>query len=152
MTVPDPAPRVLFVCLGNICRSPTAEAVLRCLAPDLEIDSAGTGAWHVGNPPHAGAVRAGAARGYDLSPLRARQLAAADFHAFDRIVAMDSQNLADIAARKPAGASARLSRLMDHVQDAPRAEVPDPYFTGDFDGVLDLIEAGCRGLVRDIGR
>ena len=140
--------RVLFVCLGNICRSPTAEAVLRAKAGrDWSIDSAGTGDWHIGKPPYGPAIEAGAARGYDLSPLRARQLSTDDFTAFDLILAMDRQNLADIETLRPPGAATPAGLLLDHAPALGRQEVPDPYFTGDFEEALDLIEAACSELV-----
>lgn len=141
-------PRILFVCLGNICRSPTAEAVLRVMAPDLVVDSAGTGGWHVGDPPHAAAIRAGARRGYDLSPLRGRRLVTTDFDAFDIIVTMDASNTRDTEALRPAGNDTPVMRLLDFAPETRQRDVPDPYYTGDFDGTLDLIEAGCRGLLR----
>jgi len=145
-------PRILFVCLGNICRSPTAEAVLRAMDPALNVDSAGTGAWHVGKPPHADAIRAGARRGYDLSGQRARQVTAADFAAFDLIVAMDRANRDDTEALRPAGCDTPVLRLLELAPGVAVRDVPDPYYTGDFDGVLDLIEAGCRGLLNRLGR
>lgn len=145
-------PRILFVCLGNICRSPTAEAVLRSMAPDLVIDSAGTGAWHLGDPPHGPAVRAAARRGHDLSGLRARQVTAADFHRFDMIVAMDSDNLRAVEALRPAGCDTPVLRLLDMVPGAGQSDVPDPYYTGDFDGALDLITSGCCAFLRRLGR
>ena len=95
--------RLLFVCLGNICRSPAAEGVLRSLAPEMHIDSAGTGDWHVGDPPFGPMQDAARARGFDLSDLRARQFTAADFDRFDLIVAMDAANLRAIEAQRPAG-------------------------------------------------
>jgi protein-tyrosine phosphatase len=141
---------VLFVCLGNICRSPTAEAVFRKLAreagQDIPCDSAGTGGWHAGEPPYMPSIQAGGARGYDLSPLRARQVTAEDFTRFTHILAMDRANLNDLRAlRPPGGTEPRL--FMDYAPDAPRREVPDPWYTRDFDGALDLIETGCRGLL-----
>lgn len=145
-------PRILFVCLGNICRSPTAEAVLRSMAPDLVIDSAGTGAWHVGHPPHGPAVRAAARRGHDLSGLRARQVTADDFDRFDMIVTMDRDNLRTVDALRPAGCTTPVLRLLDMVPGAGVSDVPDPYYTGDFDGALDLITAGCRALLRRLDR
>ncbi len=141
--------RVLFVCLGNICRSPTAEAVLRTMAADdWIIDSAGTGDWHIGKPPFGPAIEAAAARGYDLSPLRARQISPDDFDAFELLIVMDRQNLADIEALRPPGAETPVRLLLDYVADISRREVPDPYFSGDFEGALDLIEFGCEELVR----
>ena len=93
--------RVLFVCLGNICRSPTAEAILRAMDPSLTVDSAGTGDWHIGDPPYAPAIEAARRRGYDLSRLRARQFSAKDFARFDLILAMDSSNLETIERLRP---------------------------------------------------
>lgn len=126
---------ILCVCLGNICRSPTAEAVLRAHLPGLRIDSAGTGDWHVGKPPYPPAQEAAIARGYDLSAQRARQVRKRDFEEFDLILAMDLENLTDLLEIAPDTARIELFR-------APTGggAVPDPYFTGDFDGALDLIE------------
>jgi protein-tyrosine phosphatase len=134
--------RVLMVCLGNICRSPTAEAVLRSkvqaagLGALVEIDSAGTGTGHVGLPPDERSQRHARRRGYDLSALRARKVVEADFHRFDLILAMDRDNLDDLSERQPAGAKAEL-RLFAPV------EVPDPYVRGApvFEQVLDIVEA-----------
>lgn len=146
------ASRILFVCLGNICRSPTAEGVMRHLAPELELDSAGTSDWEVGSPPYGPMQRAAAARGYDLSGLRARQVVAEDFHRFDRIYAMDMANLRHLKALRPPSGGAELARLLDHLPGQPERDVPDPYYTRDFDGALDLVEAACRALHRDLGR
>lgn len=148
--------RILFVCLGNICRSPTAEAVFRARAGDaglldrLELDSAGTGDWHVGKAPDRRAVAAAALRGYDLSPLRARQVEQADFSRFDLILAMDEQNLADLEHRCPDTASCRLGLFLDYLPTSPLSEVPDPYYGGDdgFRQVLDLIEGASDGLIK----
>ncbi|QIE40517.1 low molecular weight phosphotyrosine protein phosphatase [Rhodobacteraceae bacterium SC52] len=150
MTHPTTSPRIVFVCLGNICRSPTAEAVMRALAPSWEIDSAGTGGWHVGAPPHPKAVQAGAARGYDLASLRARKVRASDFRDFDLIVAMDEDNRADLEAIRPSGLSTPVRRLLSYAPETGVRDVPDPYYTGGFDDTLDLVEAGCRGLLRDV--
>ncbi len=145
--------RVLFVCLGNICRSPTAHGVFRAKAraAGLEVvtDCAGTGDWHIGSPPDLRAQHSAAARGYDLSDLRARQLSTDDFARFDLILAMDQTNLRDIEARRPPGNTvpARLFRTL--INDAAR-DVPDPYLTGDFDGVLGLIEHCADALLRDL--
>ncbi len=135
--------RVLFVCLGNICRSPAAEGVMRGLAPALTLDSAGTGGWHVGDPPYGPMQAAARARGIDLSGLRARQFSAADFDAFDLIVAMDAQNLQDIEDLRPAGHATPV-RMLD------AADVPDPYYTRDFEGCLDIVESACVRLRADI--
>ena len=146
------SPRILFVCLGNICRSPTAEAVLRSMAPDLTLDSAGTGGWHVGAPPHPPAVRAAAQRGYDMSDLRARQITAADFDRFDRIVVMDTDNFHTVERMRPDGCTTPVQRLLDMAPETGVADVPDPYYTGDFEGAIDLIVAGCRGLLARTAR
>ncbi|MFV0245358.1 MAG: low molecular weight protein-tyrosine-phosphatase [Qingshengfaniella sp.] len=141
---------VLFVCLGNICRSPAAEAVMRALAPQWHLDSAGTGGWHVGEPPHPPMIAAAAARGYDMARLRARQVETADFRRFDHLIAMDTENLKHLRQICPADATARLGLLLDHLPDTKGQAVPDPYYTGDFIGALTLIEAGCRALLHDL--
>ncbi len=135
--------RILFVCLGNICRSPAAEGVMRQLAPHLTLDSAGTGGWHVGDPPYGPMQDAGRMRGVALADLRARQLSIGDFTAFDLIVAMDRQNLSDIEAMRPVGNGTPVRLLADK-------DVPDPYYTRDFDAALDMIETSCASLLTDI--
>ncbi len=140
--------RILCVCLGNICRSPTAEGVLRArLGARAEIDSAGTGDWHVGKPPYGPMQDAASARGYDLSTLRARQVQPADFEAFDLILAMDEANRRDLEALRPSGNDTPL-RLYLEAHPA-LDEVPDPYFTRDFDEALDLIEWGAAHWVAE---
>jgi protein-tyrosine phosphatase len=142
---------VLLVCLGNICRSPTAEGVLRQrlvaagLDRHVEVDSAGTGGWHVGDPPDARAQHHALRRGYDLSRLRARRLVEADFERFDLMLAMGEDNLADLRRLQPADARAEL-RLFATV------EVPDPYSGGDqgFETVLDLVEQASDALVVEL--
>ncbi|WP_425043481.1 low molecular weight protein-tyrosine-phosphatase [Primorskyibacter sp. S87] len=143
--------RILFVCLGNICRSPTAEGVFRSAVPEADADSAGTAGWHVGNPPYGPMQAAAQARGYDLSELRARTVQARDFSEFDLILAMDENNLADLERLRPSpdGAPVRLltefgSGLSDHV--------PDPYYTRDFDAALDIIEDAVSGLKQALER
>lgn len=147
--------RVLMVCTGNICRSPTAEAVLRHLAEQagvanrIEVDSAGTTDYHVGEPPDRRSQQHARRRGFDLSALRARQVQAADFEAFDWLIAMDRGHLAELQAEAPAQGRARMALLMDFADDPRGGEVPDPYYGGaaGFDDVLDRVEAGCRGLL-----
>ena len=135
--------RVLMVCLGNICRSPTAEVVLRerlragGLADRVQVDSAGTGSWHVGSPPDARSQRHALRRGYDLSALRARKVVDADFSRFDLLLAMDHDNLADLERLRPDGGGANAELLL-----FATTEVPDPYAGGPdgFDRVLDIVE------------
>ncbi|TCP44026.1 low molecular weight protein-tyrosine-phosphatase [Rhodovulum marinum] len=147
--------RILFVCLGNICRSPTAHGVFETLAAQagvpVAVDSAGTGGWHVGDPPDGRALREAAARGYDLGALRARQVRPADFAGFDLILAMDRSNLADLERMRPPGSETPVRLFLDYA-DSPRDEVPDPYYEGGFDLVLDLIEDASRGLLRQLAR
>jgi protein-tyrosine phosphatase len=158
---PDPdARRVLMVCMGNICRSPTAEGVLRAklqragLARRVFVDSAGTIGSHAGEPPDPRAIRHAAKRGYDLASLRARQVRAEDFQRFDWLFAMDRDNLAWLERKAPPGSRAAKTLLMTQamfVQDT--WEIPDPYYGSPegFERVLDLIEAACDGFVQRIG-
>ena len=139
--------RILFVCLGNICRSPSAEAVTRAKAPHLSIESAGTAGYHVGSPPYGPMQKAAKARGYDLSPLRARQFTPNDFNDFDVIIAMDAENLNDIEAQRPTDAYTPVVLFTDHIGEDGMA-VPDPYYTRVFDGCLDLIERCADGLIK----
>lgn len=145
---------VLFVCLGNICRSPTAEAVFRHRAnaiysvSGLQVDSAGTGSWHQGKSPDPRAVKAAARRGYDLTAIRARTVEFDDFHHFDFILAMDRENLKFLHARCPADFPGHLGLFLQFGEYATK-EVPDPYYGGEqgFDQVLDLIESASDGLL-----
>jgi low molecular weight protein-tyrosine phosphatase len=147
--------RILFVCLGNICRSPTAEGVLRSLAARefpglaLEVDSAGTADYHVGEPPDRRTVAAARRRGYELAGLRARQVLEDDFSRFDYVLAMDRANLEGLERLRPKDASARVSLFLEFAPDASTLEVPDPYYGGveDFERVLDLCESAARGLL-----
>ena len=148
--------RICFVCLGNICRSPTAEAVMRHLVAEqglggrIEIDSAGTGDWHVGDPPDGRAAGVGAARGVPLSG-RARQFTAADFARFDHVIAMDRSNRDDLLRMAPGPAERAKVRLLRSFDASapPDADVPDPYYGGPrgFDEVFDICERACRGLL-----
>ena len=147
---PGPAmTRILSVCLGNICRSPSAEGVLRdkALARGLEIavDSAGASGWHIGDPPHPPATRAASARGYDLTNLRGRQFGAADFENFDLILVMDAQNRDRVEALRPQGCATPVRLMLSSL--GRDAEVPDPYYSGDFGGTLDLIEAAADAWI-----
>ncbi|KRW62150.1 low molecular weight protein-tyrosine-phosphatase [Pseudomonas sp. TTU2014-080ASC] len=149
--------RVLFVCLGNICRSPTAEAVLRHklneagLADRVEVDSAGTSDWHVGKQADSRTRRAAQRRGYDMSALRGRQAVPEDFQRFDLILAMDKSNLANLQQIQPASAKAELDLFLRRYQ-LSLSEVPDPYYGGEdgFEQVLDLIEQACDALLAEI--
>lgn len=144
--------RILFVCLGNICRSPLAEAAFRAEAERLgfnaEADSAGTGGWHAGEPPDRRAIAAARRNGVDISNLKARQVIAEDFERFDHVVALDGENLADLAALRPAGSRASLSLLLDHAPGREGEAVADPYYGGEshFDVTWRDVTAGARGL------
>jgi low molecular weight protein-tyrosine phosphatase len=147
--------KILFVCLGNICRSPTAEVVFREIvsreAPELqiEIDSAGTADYHVGSPPDARTHRAALRRGYDMSALRARVVESQDFGRFDLMLAMDRHNLEVLQQRAPAAVRNRIRLFLEFAPDVDVTEVPDPYYGGanGFEEVLDLVEAAARGLL-----
>ena len=163
--------RLLFVCLGNICRSPAAEGIMRAmveerlLLDDIYVDSAGIGSWHVGEMPDRRMRKHALRRGYDLSPLRARQFQPDDFRKFDYIIVMDEKNYHDVMSRCPApqetiktspdggrvdGGSAQVLRVKDYfVRYKGHQNVPDPYYGGSdgFELALDLIEDGCRGLL-----
>ncbi len=138
--------RILCVCLGNICRSPTAEVALRAALPEAQIDSAGTAGWHAGKPPYGPMQAAAAAKGLDLGPLRARQVCAEDFDRFDLILAMDRENLSDLRALDPGG-GAVLRLYLDPVGGG---DVPDPYYTRDFDGALALIQRAADAWATEL--
>ena len=149
--------RVLMVCMGNICRSPTAQGVLQAqleragLQGRVQVDSAGTHGYHSGEPPDARAIQHAARRGYVLDALRARPVTIDDFQHFDRILAMDADNLAWLQRKAPAGSPARLELLLAHARHhAAVLAVPDPYYGAPdgFERVLDLVEDACTGLVR----
>jgi protein-tyrosine phosphatase len=151
--------RILFVCMGNICRSPTAEGVMRRLLEDaglgdrVEVESAGTGGWHAGEPPDERATVAARRRGVTLEGA-ARQVRADDFGRFDLLIALDRSNLRELLMRAPDEEAAEKVRLLREFD--PRAEgdldVPDPYYGGDrgFETVLDMVEAACRGLIDEL--
>jgi len=147
---------ILFVCLGNICRSPMAEGVFRHIAGSrgltIGVDSAGTSSWHIGCPPDDRAQRATAGRGIDISGLRARQVARDDFERFDLVIAMDEANLANLRSKAPADAHDRIRLFLDFASGLTAREVPDPYYGGEdgFDHVLDMIEAAANGLADHI--
>jgi protein-tyrosine phosphatase len=148
--------KILFVCLGNICRSPTAEAVLRGVlareAPELAItvDSAGTSNYHPGAAPDRRSQAVARRREYELAQLRARQVRAADFVECDLILAMDRCNLEELLRLAPASARGKIQLFLDYAPEQPLREVPDPYYGGPsgFEDVLDLIEVASRGLLR----
>lgn len=149
---------VLFVCAGNICRSPTAEGVFRHQArragalDDLDVDSAGTTGYHTGEAPDRRSAAAALKRGYDLSALRARQVAGDDFARFDYVLAMDRSNLADLKLLRPRDFGGRLGLFLDFAPSLHGREVPDPYYGGvrGFEDVLDLVEAAAAGLLQDV--
>jgi len=156
-----PAPdrlRVLMVCLGNICRSPTAEAMLRKkvheagLDDRIVVDSAGTADYHVDSPPDRRAITHGERRGLAMRDLRGRQVERADFDRFDWILAMDEDNLADLKRIRPAGSRAKVALLMSFAPDAGAGEVPDPYHGGadGFEQVLDLAAAAADGFIASV--
>ncbi|WP_182201472.1 low molecular weight protein-tyrosine-phosphatase [Paraliobacillus salinarum] len=147
---------VLFVCLGNICRSPMAEAVFRRLveeegiADKFHIDSAGIGDWHVGNPPHEGTRKILEQRNISYEGMQARQVVKADWEKFDYIVAMDQQNMHDLEAIEKEVEGVKVARLMDYVEKAEEENVPDPYFTKNFDYTYHLVDKGCKALLAEI--
>ena len=150
--------RVLFVCMGNICRSPTAHSVFEQLVRDagleanVEVDSAGTHAYHVGEPPDRRAQQTARGRGIDLSGQRARKVHDADFHEFDYILAMDEDNLHGLRSRCPPECEDRLHLFLSFAPRMGEREVPDPYYGGThgFEHVFDLVDAAGRGLLEDI--
>jgi protein-tyrosine phosphatase len=153
---------VLMVCMGNICRSPMADAVLRHLVDEagltdrVRVDSAGTHSYHLGNEPHEETQAELARRGVDVGEQVSRLVTSADLDAFDLVVAMDRANLGELRAlAQQAGGvdavHAELSLLLDHADDELQVdEVPDPYYVGGYDRVYDLVDAGCRGLLEQI--
>lgn len=155
----EPPSRVLMVCMGNICRSPIAEGVLRAklrqlgLAGKVLVDSAGTHGYHTGEAPDPRAIRQAAQRGYDIAGLQARPVREEDFQRFDWLLAMDEANLTWLQRHRPADAPARAALLMTYArQHTEVMEVPDPYYgaTAGFDRVLDLVEDACEGFVAQL--
>jgi len=150
-------PSILFVCLGNICRSPTAEAVFKARAAgnglQLYVDSAGTSGWHAGEAPDHRAIEAGISRGYDFTGQASRMVERSDFASFDYILAMDRKNLRDLQALRPDGYGGELALFLDYAPQTGLTDVPDPYYGGGsgFDQVLDLIEAASDGLIAALG-
>lgn len=150
--------KVLFVCMGNICRSPTAEGVFRHLVKQqnlehmIETDSAGTHAYHVGEPPDHRAQLTADGRGIDLSDLRARRATSSDFEEFDYVLAMDKDNYSILKSISPAGFESRLKLFLGFAPQLKTKEVPDPYYGGDkgFDAVFDMVEVASQGLLNDI--
>jgi protein-tyrosine phosphatase len=151
---------ILFVCMGNICRSPTAEGVFRKfvaregLTDIIRIDSAGTHGYHVGNPPDPRAIGAALARGVNLGKLRARRFDIGDFYAFQRILVMDEHNYACVQDLRPPDAEASVGYFLDYAPHLKIREVPDPYYGGPqgFERVLDMIEDAAEGLLADLRR
>jgi protein-tyrosine phosphatase len=150
--------RILFVCLGNICRSPMAEGVFRRVAEEeglidrFEIDSAGLGDWHIGQAPDHRAQKAARSRGVDISDQSARQVVDEDFDRFDLLLVMDRSNYAELKARAPHEARAKIRPFLDFAPHVGTRDVPDPFFGGaeGFDRALDLIEAAARGLLASL--
>lgn len=149
---------VLFVCLGNICRSPMAEAMFRDLVKreglehEVHIDSAGTGDWHVGSQPHEGTRGILTKYNIDAQGLRARQIRESDLQDFQYIVAMDASNVQNIKKLVKENSHAHIVRLLDYVDEKQEKDIPDPYFTGDFEETYELVKIGCTNLLKEVRR
>ncbi|MFS0862560.1 low molecular weight protein-tyrosine-phosphatase [Fredinandcohnia sp. 179-A 10B2 NHS] len=147
---------VLFVCLGNICRSPMAEAIFRNLVEkeglqdQIQVDSAGTGNWHIGKPPHEGTQLILTKNKVSFDGIKARQVTKQDLQNFDYIIAMDAENLGNLRRMAGYDKTGFIGRLLDFVADSQIADVPDPYFTGNFEEVYDLVRSGCNNLLEVI--
>ena len=156
--ISKPAYRILFVCLGNICRSPTAEGVFRHLAESrglsayIEVDSVGIGAWHVGNPPDPRAQQTALSNNIDLGELRARQISQQDFQTFDKIIAMDNQNLDDLTHLADPQHHHKLHLLLSFSPEIAETDVPDPWFGQEngFVSVFNMIDAACKALLEQV--
>ena len=154
----EPIAKVLFVCTGNICRSPTAEGVFRKrvaeagLSERFVIDSAGTHGYHVGEPPDERAQAAAARHGYDISSLRARKIELEDFVRFDRVLAMDEENYTILARLSQPSNGHKLQMMMEYARRFPAGDVPDPYYGGQrgFDRVIEMLEDACSGLLQSL--
>ena len=152
----NPLTSILFVCLGNICRSPLAEAAMKAeaarLGLEIEVESAGTGAWHIGDPPDHRAIATARRHGLDITAYRGRQVKAADFRQFTHVVALDRDNLAELRRLMPADATAELSLLLDHVPNREGQGVVDPYFGDDagFETAWRDVSAGAAGLAQSL--
>ncbi|ALC80169.1 MULTISPECIES: low molecular weight protein-tyrosine-phosphatase [Bacillus] len=144
---------VLFICLGNICRSPMAEAVFRDLVKKkglegkISVDSAGTGSWHVGNPPHEGTSSLLKEKGISTEGMAARVVEEEDLEKFDYLIAMDAENISALKVIARYSGNAAISRLLDLVDESETKDVPDPYYTGNFEEVYSLVTRGCEKLL-----